>query len=48
VLQFIGDEIEAVFGAPLDLPDHPEMAVRASLEMRKRLKNLGSSYEFVG
>ena len=40
VLQFIGDEIEAVFGAPMDLPDHPEMAVMASLEMRKRLKDL--------
>jgi class 3 adenylate cyclase len=40
VLQFIGDEIEAVFGAPLDVPDHPEMAVRVSLEMRKRLKDL--------
>jgi class 3 adenylate cyclase len=40
VLQFIGDEIEAVFGAPLDLPDHPEMAVMASLEMRKRLNDL--------
>lgn len=40
VLQFIGDEIEAVFGAPVDLPNHPEMAVMASLEMRKRLEDL--------
>jgi adenylate cyclase len=37
VLQYIGDEIEAVFGAPLPLPDHPDMAVRAALEMRRRL-----------
>lgn len=40
VLQYIGDEIEAVFGAPMDLLHHPEMAVMAALEMRKRLKNL--------
>jgi adenylate cyclase len=37
VLQFIGDEIEAVFGAPLATADHPTMAVRAALDMRRRL-----------
>jgi class 3 adenylate cyclase len=37
VLQFIGDEIEAVFGAPLPLDDHPTHAVRAALAMQKRL-----------
>lgn len=37
VLQFIGDEIEAVFGAPLAHAAHAEMAVRAALEMRQRL-----------
>ena len=37
VLQFIGDEIEAVFGAPVPTSDHPTMAVRAALEMRRRL-----------
>ena len=37
VLQFIGDEIEAVFGAPLPLEDHPTFAVKAALEMRERL-----------
>ncbi len=37
VLQFIGDEIEAVFGAPLSLENHPTHAVRAALAMRERL-----------
>ena len=37
VLQFIGDEIEAVFGAPIPRADHAELAVRAALEMRARL-----------
>ncbi|HEY7540422.1 MAG TPA: adenylate/guanylate cyclase domain-containing protein [Methylomirabilota bacterium] len=38
VLQFIGDEIEAAFGAPVADPAHAEMAVRAALEMRRRLQ----------
>jgi adenylate cyclase len=37
VLQFIGDEIEAVFGAPVARPGHAGQAVRAALEMRRRL-----------
>jgi len=37
VLQYIGDEIEAVFGAPVAQSGHAEAAVRAALEMRARL-----------
>jgi adenylate cyclase len=37
VLQYIGDEIEAVFGAPVAKPGHAEAAVRAALDMRVRL-----------
>jgi adenylate cyclase len=37
VLQFIGDEIEAAFGAPVAYSTHAEMAVRAALDMRRRL-----------
>jgi adenylate cyclase len=37
VLQYIGDEIEAVFGAPVAKPGHAEHAVRAAQEMRQRL-----------
>ena len=42
VIQFIGDEIEAVFGAPLPLADHPSRALSAALEMRNRLALLNN------
>jgi class 3 adenylate cyclase len=40
VLQYIGDEIEAVFGAPLRAPDHAGRALAAAREMRHRLAAL--------
>jgi class 3 adenylate cyclase len=45
VLQFIGDEIEAVFGAPVAHPAHAEMAVRAALDMRRRLATWNAARE---
>ncbi len=48
VLQYVGDEIEAVFGAPVAYDDHPDMAVRAALEMRKRLIVLNQRLEKQG
>lgn len=42
VLQYVGDEIEAVFGVPLGYEDHADKAVLAALEMRKRLEALNS------
>ena len=45
VLQFIGDEIEAVFGAPLQLDNHPRLAVRTALEMRRRLEQVNRNLE---
>jgi adenylate cyclase len=48
VLQFIGDEIEAVFGAPLPLEDHPLQAVRAALEMRRRLDSVNDELKKQG
>ena len=44
VLQFIGDEIYAVFGAPVFRPDHPARAFRAGLEMRRRLVQLNRDF----
>ena len=40
VLQFAGDEMEAAFGIPLALEDHPDKAVQAALEMRRALDRL--------
>jgi adenylate cyclase len=48
VLQFIGDEIEAVFGAPVAAADHASRAVRAALEMRARLEALNAEREAGG
>jgi len=48
VLQYVGDEIEAVFGAPVSYDDHTDMAVKASLGMRRRLITLNQSLEKQG
>ena len=40
VLQFIGDEIEAVFGAPMAMENHQECAINAAIEMRERLSQV--------
>jgi adenylate cyclase len=42
ILQFIGDEIEAVFGGPAGSSVHADMAVAAAVEMRSRLEALNA------
>ncbi len=40
VLQYVGDEIEAVFGVPLSDYGHADKAVLAAFEMKKNLEDL--------
>ncbi|MBW1945485.1 MAG: adenylate/guanylate cyclase domain-containing protein [Deltaproteobacteria bacterium] len=40
VLQYVGDEIEAVFNVPIEDSNHAENALRAAIEMRKSLGKL--------
>jgi len=40
--KYIGDAIMAVFGAPLDMPDHAFRAIRAALDMRAGLEEFNS------
>ena len=38
--KFVGDEIMAFWGAPLDQPNHSELAVRCALNMEAKLRDL--------
>jgi len=48
VLQYVGDEIEAVFGAPFPEDHHPNKAVQSAFEMRTALKKLNSKFRELG
>lgn len=38
--KFIGDALLAVFGAPVENPEHPTMAVKCAIEMLEKVKEL--------
>ncbi len=48
ILQYVGDEIEAVFGAPVADPDHADKAVVAALAMRKLMEKLNQDRAMQG
>ena len=43
--KFVGDEIVAIFGAPVDLADHALYACKAAMEMRQRMDELQEKWE---
>ena len=43
--KFIGDEIMALWGAPIEQPDHAELALRCALDMSDRLTKLQEEWK---
>ena len=48
ILRYVGDSIQAVFGAPLPLDNHQELALKTALEMRKELDRVNEKLRSEG
>ncbi len=46
--KFMGDAIMAVYGAPIDMPDHAERAVLSAIEMSEKMKELQAKWKSEG
>jgi adenylate cyclase len=48
VLKFVGDEVFAVFGAPLPVPDHPQVSLDCAMEIQRRAPELDEQLADLG